>query len=272
MSEPLLFHPLRGNRALTRGIVKVKLPSSLEHSPLLDAIFELRFVPTNAAAGDLLPGLLFQEFGSDYAEVTPLPMASVPRELREADANLRFQPSYRLRGGNRRIDVGQRVLDIGFGFPYPGWETTRTSVASVLGFLPKTKLIKAAERISFRYINVVPVPAVCTRQLEALEAKFEVLGNHAPEVGFRLRMEIPKGKCTTIIQIQTGATATVEGGRSREGILVDVDTLRMVKDEELWGSKERLLDEVHLVLKEAFFSLLTKETIESLGPKWGQNG
>ncbi len=244
------------------------LPSRLGKPPVVDAIFEIRFEPAIPSAGDLLPGMLYQMLGLKFSNVEQLPMASIPQELRENDPNLRHQSHHRMVGKGFRLDVGNRVATLAFGLPYPGWAGFRAAATEVLESVRKSNLTKRVERSAFRYVNLVP--AGKENQLDLLETKLEILGKRVPEHGFQLRAEIPNGHFLSVVQIKAGATAKLPSGETREGILVDVDTLRpLAENEDFWTMRDQLLEEGHRIGKEAFFALLKKSTIESMDPEWG---
>jgi len=245
------------------------LPHELKKSPLVEAIFELRFSPAHRAAGDLLPGMLFQAFSDTYSEVGPLPVANVPIEIRETDPNLKYQALHRLQGGDRSLSTGSRVVAFSSGQAYPGKTTFLQEIGTVLAEVQKTKLVKAVERFSFRYINLLSADEGA--QLQLLNATLQVEGGPVSEKGFQLRFEKQDGDLLNIVKIHTGATVAFKDGSSRSGLLVDVDTLNTASADAFWPRKDALLAEGHATLKETFFALLTKETIEAFEPVWGNN-
>ncbi|MEZ4459401.1 MAG: TIGR04255 family protein [bacterium] len=247
----------------------MKLPLSLGKSPLLDALFELRFRPTIKSAGEILPGMLFQALKDEYTEVTKLPLANVPAELRQADPKLWHQAHYRLQGPGKQVSVGQQVFNFSFGIEYPGWDHFRAEIAGLLSLLASSGLVDEVERYSLRYVNLIPAPA--TDQLKLLNAKIQLRGEDVSENGFHLRTEYLDGDFRNIVQIRTGATASLADNSSRSGIIVDVDTIRHVESDDFWENQEALLEDGHGVLKSTFFSLVSSETIESFDPTWEES-
>jgi hypothetical protein len=70
-----------------------RLPILLEHEPLIEAVFEVRF-----ASGDfseVLPGALFNAL-DPKPQLRRLPQADIPRPLRDQDPQLRFTPTMQL--------------------------------------------------------------------------------------------------------------------------------------------------------------------------------
>ena len=124
------------------------------NSPLRQAIFELRFVPTIATAGDLLPGILYSVLKDDYSEVLPLPMASVPRNIRDLNPDLKYQPSHRLSSGPHSVQIGDCSVLL-HTTEYPGWDNFKQRIESLIDALNQTGLVKQIERFSFKYTNLI---------------------------------------------------------------------------------------------------------------------
>ena len=157
-------------RAILRKVVVAMtqvMPKKLRKSPLLEALFEVRFVPLVEGAGDVLPGLIFGRLRSKYARVEQLPAAAVPRTVERVRRALVYQASHRLHGSNgASIQVGDRVAAVSTT-AYPGWEVFRSMVLELLGVLRETSLVKVVERFSFRYINMLASNDTATTDVES---------------------------------------------------------------------------------------------------------
>jgi len=245
----------------------LRLPKQLLNSPLRETIFELRFEPTMGAAGDILPGLLYSGLKSDYPEVVPLPLANVPRALREKAPELLYQHSHSLRGGTSSVQLGDRVLAFHV-LEYPGWIIFKGKIESLLKATQDTGLIKQAERFSFKYVNVIEA-STSERQLSLINLQLELVGQPPAERGFQLRVEHEEDRCTTITQIGPNAAAKLAiSGKEVMGLLVDVDTIRFDPGHDFLAAPGSVLEEVHQVAKNRFFSLLSKPALERLKPVW----
>jgi uncharacterized protein (TIGR04255 family) len=237
---------------------------ALRTSPVMEAIFEFRFQPAIPTAGDLFPGLLFAELRSEYPKVDQLPVATIPREMREKDPNLLYQPTHRLTGASRLVQVGDRAVGVAMLAPYPGWPKFKEAIVLLLRSVERTRLVREPERFSFRYINVIPVEGD-RPQLPLLSVQTAWEGHEFLEKGFHLRFELKEREFTTVVQL----TPNVTGKRSESlvaGLLVDVDTIREKPTREFWEADGGLLEDAHSVVKQTFFSLLTASTLAALGP------
>ena len=234
------------------------------NSPLRQAIFELRFVPTIATAGDLLPGILYSALKNDYSEVLPLPMASVPRTIRNLNPDLKYQTSHRLSSGPHSVDIGDCSVLLQTT-EYPGWDNFKHRIESLIDALNQTGFVKQIERFSFKYINLIEA-SKSEKQLPLLNVQIELTGKAPNEIGFLLRSENSEGKFTTILQIAPNTTIKIPLTNIEiSGLLIDVDTIRSVGN-ELWTNHASILDEGHLVAKRNFLSLLDKSTFQRLQP------
>ncbi len=242
------------------------LPAKLRKSPLLEALFEVRFVPVVPGAGDVLPGLVFASLRSKYPDVEQLPVAAVPRAVRASQEGLVYQASHRLQGpSGGSIQLGDRLAAVSTT-AYPGWDSFRAMILEVLDVLGKTGLIKTVERFSFRYINVLPVSSD-QKQLPLLNIHVELLGKVPNERGFLLRSETDEGDITCKLQIAPNAMAKGPHNVEISGLLVDIDAVVKAPPQTFIGAPATELDEAHDAVKRTFFSLLTKAALADLGPE-----
>ncbi|HZL18302.1 MAG TPA: TIGR04255 family protein [Polyangia bacterium] len=242
------------------------MPAKLRKSPLLEALFEVRFVPVVEGAGDVLPGLIFGSLRSKYARVEPLPAAGVPRNIRAAQEALIYQASHRLHGSDgSSIQVGDRVAAVSTT-SYPGWEAFRSLILELVSVLRETGLVRTVERFSFRYINLLTSSADA-KQLPLLNLHVELVGRSPDERGFLLRTEFDSSDITSVVQIAPNASAKGPNNIEVSGLLVDIDTVLKTPGSTFFTEPTADLEKVHRVVKETFFSLLTKETLAELGPE-----
>jgi uncharacterized protein (TIGR04255 family) len=244
-----------------------KMPEKLRLSPLRETFFEVQFEPAIPTAGDILPGLLYGRMKTEYPKVMPLPMASVPRNVRQQNPDLHYQASHRLHGASGSILVGDRVISL-TTLEYPGWTLFKAKLLSLVQALRETEQAKIVTRFSFKYINLIEASPEEV-QLSFLNMKIESVGAPPNERGFLIRTEIVQDKHTTIVQIAPRSEIKVPPVSSAiSGLLVDIDTVRFDPGPEFILKPDLLLEEAHLVTKKIFFSLLTPSAVERLQPVW----
>jgi len=242
------------------------MPVAFGKSPLLEAVFELRFQAAVSTAGDLLPGLLYSVLKDEYPEVQPLPVASVPRDLREKQPNLRYQATHRLAAESRAVQVGDRVLSLSVTSPYPGWAKFNEAIGRLLRTVSDTRMVRALERFSFRYINHIPAEPGQS-QLSFLKLRIDSPGYGFAETGFHLRFEHVEGKFLTIVQAAPNTSVESPGKSPALGLLLDIDTIRELPGKALSEIGVEL-EEAHSVAKRAFISLISESTLNRLAPTY----
>src|SRR5207249_6168043 len=99
--------------------------------------------------------------------------------------------------------IGDCVAGASTLAPYPGWDAFQNRISEFIDVLKGSKLIRFVERVSFKYVNILPLPQ--GQQLRALKADVMVAGAPAPEEGFRLRTEYNDTNYKRIIEIVTNA-------------------------------------------------------------------
>lgn len=243
------------------------MPVALGKSPLVEVIFEIRFETTAPAVGDLLPGLLYSGLKAQYPETEPLPIASIPRQIRDQQTELLYHPSHRLKGEHRMLQVGDRVVSL-HTTEYPGWTVFKQWVQVATNAVKETGLLRQIERFSFKYVNVIEA-AASDLQLSFLDARIEVTGQTPLERGFRLRFERDNGPFVTIVEIMTHGKAKRRSDHQLvSGLLLAVDTIRDGVGNEYWTNQNTLIEDGHAVAKDIFYNLITEPTLQRLEPVW----
>lgn len=250
--------------------MQVRIPKALLADPIAEAIFEIRFSTKEpAAAGDLLPGMLFPQLRKQFGEVISLPISQLPRVVRSQDPNLTYHPTNALLGSGKRLAFGDRVATLSFQRPYPGWPHVRPVINDVILALSGTDLISAVERISLKYVNVLTI-GKDGGDLSVLNVSLKLGSFDLQPAGKLLRAEVQHRGCINVIQVMTGASLTMvipkQPPTTLSGLVLDVDTIRMGPFDDPWRQIPALVDEIHATEKEIFFGLLTDEAIERMRP------
>jgi len=243
-----------------------KLPSKLTKEPLVDATFELRFKSTTQAS-TLLPGMLISKLSSpgDGIQVERMPAADMPIQIRESEPALRFAPLVKFTLGNFIIMIGDHSLAIGCVMPYQGWTTYKAMIKSVVMALQDAWYIQEVERHSIKYVDLIETDSL-VEQVKAVAINLSIKNYHLTQENFQVRVEIPEGDHIKIIQLLTGAV--LQGGHQRSGAVIDVDIVRnlSLSFEDYIKNLDTTLEDLHTLNKAGFFSCLTEETLNSLGP------
>jgi len=242
-----------------------RIPTRLKNDPLQEAIWEFRFLPS-AGASHVLPGLLYSRFRSEFPAIVRLPLADAPDQLVESQQSLWYLPRLRLEGTARAIQIGYRALTLNCLRPYPGWRSFSEQILGLVEELQNSMVIEAPERFSFKYLNVLS--RADDSWLSRLNVDLRLGDWNIAESPVQIRAHVRSGDFLHIVQIAAPATVNRTAQGSIEGTVVEIETVSDVPDRDPWDFIGGNLDAAHAACKEAFFSLLRQETLESLLPEF----
>lgn len=243
------------------------LPKTLEHEPLVDAVFEVRLngVPPLA---DILPGFLLHDLGQG-TKLIRLPAAEIPFPMRKEDANLQFAPIQRIEVDGFSILVGDRNIIVSCKLPYPKWSSFKPVILDVMSRVAKVGLPGSIERYSVKYVNLIQAPTY-QEQIKKIAMNITLGDLEVSSEHINLQVHRREGEVIHILSIATGANGQIEG-KPVSGVLVDIDSIRNVNVPDIQTFAENLeqgLESLRQSNKEKFFGCLTAETIEEMGPTY----
>jgi len=247
------------------------LPKKLNTEPLVEAIFEVRFASA-IPASEILPGIFFRDLKGDKT-ISSLPASQIPAQMRNADVNLQFAPINRLDWDRFFINFSDKSLSIGCKLPYPGWKIFKASIENILEIIAKLDIIKSVSRYSLKYVNLIP-SGDTDKQISFLNLDLSIANHPVEKEIFQVRVEIPKTEYINIVQIFSSATATVSNGKTKQGVAVDIDTIKNLTDvsiNELMNNLSIKLEDIHAINKTIFFDCLKPDTIQDLEPEYGND-
>ena len=246
-------------------VSKYILPQELTRPPIEEAVFEIRFRPTNDPASRGVPAVLRDALGAAYPRSEVIPRAPAPEQFRSAPLTPRYEPTYRLTGDGGFVLIGDGAVRLRLVGAYPGWAAVRGRIDALLDALLASKVTGDIERISLKFVNVLRDPP--PRQLEALRVDFRVNDEAVRESGLHVRLELADERYVRVVEIEPGATGPViEGRESAHGLMLALDCRRDVEGLDFWAQRDDMLESLHFELRALFFRLLTRESIERLGP------
>lgn len=243
-----------------------KLPIRLSKEPLIDAIFEFRFT-ANESAADVIPGYLYGQLEGSKS-IARLPQAELPKLVRDSDPNLRFSPVVKIDWNQFTIAIGDRVLVVACQLPYPGWRAFKPAILKVVKLIAELEVITAVHRFSMKYVDLIEAPSSAD-QISMTRLSMSLGKRQIRNEQLSLRVEFPENETVQVLSVVTSASAQLKDGTKRDGVVVDVDTIRNVGSIALneWTKNlSESLEDLHSVNKTMFFDCLQPHTIESLGP------
>lgn len=244
-----------------------KLPTRLKKSPLLDAVFEIRF-SSQMPVSSIFPGILYNKLDGEKV-IEQQASAQLPKEMRDADPSLQFAPLIRIKWKEYILLISDRSVAVGCKMPYPGWAKFKNTIVQVTKILKEGGIIKSIQRYSIKYVNLIPFPDL-KKQVSSVKLQV-TLGRHVLEKEiFHFRIEIKQDGYINAVQIVSSAFVTTEDKTTKQGLIVDVDTICNIENKhfnEFISELENNLDGIHKKNKEIFFEwCLTPETLAFLEP------
>jgi uncharacterized protein (TIGR04255 family) len=242
------------------------LPIRLATEPLVDVVFEVRFT-SDIAGSNIIPGLLLSSF-PEYKNFERLPAADIPEVIRNSEQGLAFAPLMRMQADRFTISVGDKVFSISCPIPYIGWAGYKKEILRISALLLSGSHIRQLSRFALRYINLLELKEPIS-QIAAFNWHVRLGDHEASDQSTLVRMEIRQGLHIHALQVATGVTVQTASG-NKFGAIVDVDSYCEcnVTPQEFIASLEQNLDSLHLENHKIFFSMLTQETLNSLGPTY----
>jgi uncharacterized protein (TIGR04255 family) len=239
------------------------LPKKLEKDLIIDAVFELRFIPN--INPNAVFGILYNIFKDKYPNVENLNILDIPFQIREKDSNLIYQPHYRLQNDIFQIRLGPRVLAIDMLDKYPGWQKYFSEIKSIISSFLEAKISDDFRRIALRYINILEHKSI----KDTLNIEFGI----SDEKYNKRKQSI----ITTVIEddnfqhnLRISENIEIEHsskGIKTQGSVLDIDTFTNDIPDFMTSYKE-IIDSAHSKEKNLFFSLLQESYLQSLNPQY----
>jgi len=243
-----------------------RLPTRLASEPIIEVVSEVRFDADGDAAVNLLPGILHEKFGPFDQQGRTFPVA-FPPELFASDPSLAFRPQVAMSKDNKIIQVGPKTVSVALRAPYPGWTNFNEFVCRVFDVVCGQSFINSFDWISLKYIDVISFEDN-SPTLAWLNAEIVLGGNKIDEHSSALRVEHLEGPVTTVIQVTSPVQTQQHEQPTRTGVLLDVDTIHREQFSDFPSQYRSVLNQLHDRNKQQFFSLLSEETKERLGPEY----
>lgn len=246
----------------------MKLPVQLGKPPLVDLVFEVRFA-TQLPAASLLPGFLLTQLG-DVEALERLPVSEIPEQLRSSDVQLRYAPLLRAQWKKFIVLIGERNLGLGCGLDYPGWKEFKPAILRLMQVLQTSNIVREVERFSFKSVDVFHPEFGAASNI--IELKLAIGPAELAETLFQVRSEIKESdRLLHVLQLVAQGKVNFADGRSRTGVLLDIDTIATPKESSMADFIAQLPDELetlHAKNKTIFFECLRPEALAKLEPQY----
>jgi uncharacterized protein (TIGR04255 family) len=244
-----------------------KLPIKLELDPIVEAVFELRFI--SHYPSEAIFGIIYQIIQKEYPNMKsiPLPITQIPEAVRNFDPNLKYQPHNRLQSDLWGINVGPNVISFSAQNPYMGWFKWKEIITKILQKIIELKIFNAIERSGLRYINFIE-----RNVLQVTHIDVKIVGKKLDEQQTSLRTEFREDNYIETIQILNNASMVINNNQ-QFGSLIDIDIAKDFTNGNanfLYEEIENILEESHLKVKSLFYKFLKDDYLNSLKPIYGE--
>lgn len=245
-------------------MVKV-IPKRLKEDALVNVLFEIRFSSENNTFSSIMPGILFTELSLKNSFRTP--HFEIPEVVRQQNVDFKYLPLVGFSWGDYNILIGDNVLLLAVNSRYPGWETFKKHICTLMDIVKKHDLISIVERFSLKYVDIIEYPS--TEDIgEHLNMSVSLGDENYLGPYLNLRSEKQEGDAVIIIQLAGQARAEGPEIKTREGFMIDIDCIinkQNLSFEDFIQSFESELDSLHNKNKSVFFNFLTDKALDNLG-------
>jgi uncharacterized protein (TIGR04255 family) len=230
------------------------LPRLLKQDAIIESLLEIRL--EHSQVGEVVLGRLASASEWKDYRSERLPFSELPQTVRDADANLRYQPILQLQNGNGTevIKVGPRVISLHRLSGYPGWDNFHDRQSAMIDMILEVIPEVQIQRLGLRYINAL-LPSHGFKSFWDMNIRVEV-GGEQPAETLAANYRFPAGS-NCEVQVAVAHPSYVSGPLIPGSVaLVDVDvfTPRPVGA----ATKEMLMQwlvSAHDSEKQAFFKL-----------------
>jgi uncharacterized protein (TIGR04255 family) len=239
----------------------MKIPKKITPCPIAEAIFEIRF--DSDLPGDAVFGIIYNEFKSEFKNLTKLPILQLPDPIRTKDPNLIYSPHYKLQNKNFILQVGPKVLSLVNIKEYCGWDLFSKKIEKTFTKISKTGVIKTPTRIGLRYVNFF-------ENLDIYEkSNLKLLLNSEPfnASHIDLTANVPTKYCISRVKMANKAIIGIEG-KKLDGSIIDIDVEYKKAFENFFEHSREIAEIAHEDEKIIFFGLLKDKFLKSLNPEY----
>lgn len=234
----------------------MKLPKSLNPSPIIESIVEFRF-STNLHHSAVF-GVIYNSLKDDYPNVLELPIMQLPEQIRKNDNTLKSKPYFMIHSDDGiKVQIGPSIISISSPKKYIGWEKLHEIITKIITSIKQLDIIDNFTRIAIRYIDFFEIDIFEKIKLGISWDNTAIKDNNK-----YIRTEINQDDHIHILQISNNALSD-----TKKGSIIDIDTV--IENNEIdFEHLDDYLNVLHESSKSLFFDLLKDEFIETLNPSY----
>ena len=232
-----------------------KVPTKITPCPIVEAVVELRF--DTKTQPDVVTGILSNEFQADYPTRSSLPVMNLPEEIRLNDPQLKFAPWFRLKGEAFLLHLGPAMVSVICLKEYKGWQRYREAILKAFNIAARSKVETQMQQIGLKYTSFFEnnifnnTKAVISLSDCSLLDKKTFLESKFEQDNFECMV-----KMINCARLDT-----------RQGSVVEIGVNTQLNQPMPVNQHGKTIDQAHAVQKQIFFSLLTKDFLNTLKPE-----
>lgn len=241
----------------------MELPKRIDPNPIYEAVVEIRF--DTEFPSDAVFGIAYSILRDSYPEVEKQPILQLPEIFRNQDPNFTFQSHYKLRKEKFVVQIGPRMFSVSMTPNYTNWTEYRTEILSVFNRLAEHGIVSNVSRFGLRYIDYFNHEI-----LNRLDVKLKIMGRSFDSDEVYVRTIFKMGDFNVLLQIVNASEALKKSGVSEVERRSAIDTDVSIEQTGIpfFDKMETILEDAHACQKEIFFSLLSKDFLESMNPEY----
>lgn len=242
------------------------LPLKLKDDAIVEALCQIQFV------SDDLPEVIIGRATDFWVKsgyvAERLPIADIPAPIRQADPNLRFQPTIQLREkqGPNLIRIGEQAISfhVAGEKKYPGWDKFRVQLNGVIEALFSNLTNISVNKIGLRYINAIVQDRHFIKDIHDLEFEVSVGGKQLTGP-VNLNFNVSEG-AAHIVTTRLAHSSFVQGTLpAKTSAVIDVEV--STTNEFLAKNSSDVMswiEKAHTFEKTAFFALIPNSVQQKL--------
>lgn len=237
----------------------MKLPKEISPNPLVVTSIEIRFEEIDGTK-DMF-SLLYPVLRPNLPTLEPI--NQIPKEIKLANPQFKFQPDFRLKNEQFSFSFGQNVFLFEIVEAYTLWKSYFEFVTTILKEVLNLNIVRNILRVGVRYGSIFENAEIS----QALKFYPKIAIPGYKEKIAHNRYDLVKGNITLHLQIAENAKLEKPNTAPRVGLYVDIDAsynLPMKPNEDVIP----LIDELHTAEKELFYTMLDDNFLKTLNPKY----
>ena len=222
--------------------------NKLSPCPLIETVAEIRF--DSKLPSDVISGVFFGSVREEFPESQALSILELPKNIREADPYLKFNPHYQFSNSDFKLKIGPNNVVIESNSSYKGWATFSGTIKKIISKLDELKIVDKPIRLGLRYISKFN-----EKSLKLLNLSLKIADNDIADENTSIRTEFSLDDFLCLLHIHNIPASN----NNQMEIQVDIDVIKNINEKETNFMK--YFENAHQIEKKIFYNLATKKLL-----------